>query len=122
MGKAKGKSERREKIELTLGVKLTNEELLAAGTLLVGRLFDRDAVEERRKEKLSSFKAELDAIDKEISAMRRLFHSGVNEELVVCEVVYDFADSTVTIYRTDTGEVESERPMEDADRQEQFKG
>jgi hypothetical protein len=109
-----------KKITLTLPVRLTDDERMRTGTLLAEKYIERDAVDERRREKMSAFKAELDGIDKEVGQLSRLLHSGTKEEPVACEVQYDFDAGTVTTYRLDTGEVESTDDMTDADRQQDF--
>lgn len=116
----KPKNERREKIERTLGVKLSDAERMEMGGALAEQYIGRDQVEARRKEKMSEFKAELDAIDTLIGSMSQMLHSGERDESVACERVYDYDAGTVTEYRVDTGEVLETREMTDYDRQREI--
>lgn len=105
-----------------LPVQLTEEEIQQRSQALAGNLKKTDVLKEEKKASTSEFKARIDACNDITKKLAEIITSGKEDRDVECEMIKDFKRNTVTITRTDTGEVVDERPMTEDERQEKMWG
>jgi hypothetical protein len=100
-----------------LPVQLTEAELAERGVRLASLTNQHSAVEAQKKEAMAGYKRRLDALAGEIEEVAGVLTSKTEDRDVDCETTHHYATGLVRTVRLDTGEVVSERAMNDAERQ-----
>lgn len=97
-------------IEYIKHVFSTEEKEQMAGEMALS-LSEKEAAEQKLKEVQKQIKAEIEAHQTKISTLSKHYSNGYAYRHVDCEMVYDFDSKTVDIFRVDTGEKVSSRPI-----------
>lgn len=108
------------KVELELECHLTDAEKLAAGKELGDALEDMRRIEERLASFKAQVKAEASQKQAEIGILSQMLNTGRQYRSVDCEIRYDWAASSKTWIRLDTGEIVKVQGISDHERQQQF--
>lgn len=111
-----------EKIEKSLKVNLTDDELLAYGIQLADSQDEKQRFTDELTEIKSRFKSEIDAVDSKINNIASIIRSKYQYRTVACDKTLNFKKGTVTIVRTDTGEEIEVRDIYDSERQKEIPG
>lgn len=110
--------EARRKIKRLLKVALTPEE---------ERFFGKESARYRQELALANdqldeikgqFKGKIEGYEKEQNRIMVLLNNGYEYRDVECEIIEDFKALTIQVTRLDTGEVVEDRPMNEAERQQ----
>ena len=104
-------------IQRSLPVKSNDAEFALDSKMLARTLREIDALEEEKKASNTRFKTEIDAKYAEVTKLRTVVETRMEDRLVECREEPDFGRSVVLIIRMDTGETVDTRPIEQADRQ-----
>lgn len=103
----------------TLPVSLTREEVIAFGDELTSKMLEKSILEEEEKQRKEQHKAKMSSVEAEIARLAVVRRTRKEERQVLC---YERrVGIAIEIVRLDTGEVVSERPMTDRERQEDLK-
>jgi gamma-glutamylcysteine synthetase len=110
-------SEKRVTVVEPVRVKLTKDEKLEAAKDLVEVLAAKDEKEAEAAASRKRFKAELDELSKTAYNLRAAVSTGLMVRELEVDYVFDFANSAVSSYRTDTGEqLEAPRAITQTER------
>lgn len=100
-----------------LKVILTKDEVADRADRAAGLLQDRDAKEEEQKARAKAAKAEIDAVEAELRRVSNEVRTKATYQEVQCERRYVYDKSKVQEWRLDTGEMISERDMNESEKQ-----
>ena len=104
-----------------LNVKFTVEEMQQIGIDLALANQERERLDDRKKQTMSQFKCEIDAVDASIKTLAQKLARGSEDRVVECEVLYHTPEEGAkTILRTDTGEKVEILKMTDSELQDLF--
>jgi hypothetical protein len=110
-------------VKVPLEVRLTEAELKAAGKAMAEAINKRNRIEGEVETFKAQKKAELAAIEAEVSRNAVLVNSEKEFRLVECSVDYDFDKKGVKTYtRVDTGEIVRTEPITNEERQQMMPG
>ena len=98
-------------------VKLTDAELLEAGSNLAQALADETALESEKKQMTASYAAKLKEITGKIDNLRMLVNNKSDMRKVDCVEVMDNTSGLVFVIRMDTRDIIRERKMTSDERQ-----
>ncbi len=99
---------------------LTKDEVADRADRAAGLLQDRDAKEEDQKARAKAAKAEIDAVEAELRRVSNEVRTKATYQDVQCERRYVYDKSKVQEWRLDTGEMISERDMNEAEKQREL--
>lgn len=100
-----------------LKVILTKEEIADRADRAAGLLQDRDTKEEEQKARAKAEKAVIDSIESELRRVSNEVRTKATYQDVQCERRYVYEKSKVQEWRLDTGEMISERDMNETEKQ-----
>ena len=100
-----------------LKVILTKEEIADRADRAAGLLQDRDTKEEEQKARAKAEKAVIESIESELRRVSNEVRTKATYQDVQCERRYVYDKSKVQEWRLDTGEMISERDMNDSEKQ-----
>jgi hypothetical protein len=106
--------------KLLLPVTFTENELQALGLQLAATHQDIGKLTVEKKESADRFKAKIDSATSEASRLATNRINGYESRYVDCEVTYNFDTGMKQTVRLDSGEVVSEEPMKDEEKQLAF--
>lgn len=93
---------------------------LDARTIALTRSIDAEArIEEERKSVVADFKARAEKAKAETQALNQVVRNRYEMRDVECDVAFDFTACTLTMTRTDTGEVIETRKLNPHERERQ---
>jgi hypothetical protein len=92
--------------------KFTEDEIKELGKSLAKAFSDHSEAEGHLKSASTQIKAELSALEGNMTMMSEKIRSGYEHRNIDCRKEFDYRLGTVTITRLDTGEVVEERPMD----------
>lgn len=104
-------AKKRETYVRDLQVKLTEEEMKTLAGDIVESQENLTASEERKKDVGSQLTAEVNAAKAKVQALTRKYRNGYEYRPVECYEKDDPEERTVSVYRSDTGEIVETRPM-----------
>lgn len=97
-----------------LNTPLTVEELKEAGVELALENQKKARLEDAKKQSMSQYKAEIDAVDARINAIASKLARGSEDRMVECTILYNTPiDGQKTVVRDDTGKTVSQEKMTD---------
>ena len=100
-----------------LACELTDAEVLERSDALVAHLGTRDATRARQKAAMKTFKAELEAIDEDVSSLAKSIRTRSEGRDVECIERANYTIDQVEVVRLDTGDVVRCRAFEHDERQ-----
>lgn len=100
-----------------LKVILTKEEIADRADRAAGLLQDRDTKEEEQKARAKAEKAAIESIESELRRVSNEVRTKATYQDVQCERRYVYEKSKVQEWRLDTGEMISERDMNETEKQ-----
>lgn len=100
-----------------LKVVLTKEEIADRADRAAGLLQDRDTKEEEQKARAKAEKAVIESIESELRRVSNEVRTKATYQDVQCERRYVYDKSKVQEWRLDTGEMISERDMNETEKQ-----
>ena len=106
-----------EQYMTNLKVILTREEIADRADRAAGLLQDRDTKEQEQKARAKAEKADIDAIEAELRRVSNEVRTKATYQDVQCERRYVYDKSKVQEWRLDTGEMISERDMNETEKQ-----
>ncbi len=106
-----------EQYMANLKVILTKDEIADRADRAAGLLQDRDTKEEEQKARRTAEKAVIDAMESELRRVSNEVRTKATYQDVQCERRYVYDKSKVQEWRLDTGEMISERDMNDNEKQ-----
>lgn len=98
-------------INHTCDVKLTEEELLSRGKLLTEFLQEIQNLEDRKREAMAKFKAQIEEQRNKLFYHSRVVQFGVEERELECTRVYDLVSNHVIFISKESGQEVDRRPM-----------
>jgi hypothetical protein len=104
----------------SLACALKREEIEEKAQRAAHLISDRDSREAVFKEERNAQKNQLEKLDTEIRSLSAEVREKVTFRDVSCERRYVYAQATVQDVRLDTGEILSERPMSDSEKQREL--
>lgn len=96
---------------------LDQAEILAAGQDLATALDDRDSLQADKESVMRDFKAREAALDALITRTQLMVRNKWVMRSVACKCVLNYAKDKFTVIRLDTGEVLTERPLTEDEKQ-----
>lgn len=103
-----------------LKVILTKEEIADRADRAAGLLQDRDTKEEEQKARAKAEKAVIESIESELRRVSNEVRTKATYQDVQCERRYVYDKSKVQEWRLDTGEMISERDMNETEKQREL--
>lgn len=102
------------KTKRILNTPLTIEELKEAGVELALENQKKARLEDAKKQSMSQYKAEIDAVDARINAIASKLARGSEDRMIECTILYNTPiDGQKTVVRDDTGKTVSQEKMTD---------
>jgi ribosomal protein S18 len=106
-----------EQYMANLKVILTKDEIADRADRAAGLLQDRDTKEEEQKARAKAEKAVIESIESELRRVSNEVRTKATYQDVQCERRYVYEKGKVQEWRLDTGEMTSERDMNEAEKQ-----
>jgi len=100
-----------------LKCELTEEEVRVAAQELARNLDELEALDDKRKEVVADFKAQIEAKEAAAKVQRNLVRNKYDYRNTPCTMVLDYTTCTVVVTRDDTGATVSERKMQAEEKQ-----
>jgi hypothetical protein len=110
----------REECERELSVKLNDKELISYSKELARKQCEKVEKDERKKEIMAEYTAELKKFDADIGVLARKVTTGQEQRTVKCVWIFDWKEGGKKLIRTDTEEVVREETIQASERQQHF--
>lgn len=109
------------KITKILNVPFTVEELKEIGVKLALENQRKERIDDMKKQSMSQFKSELDAVDSEIRSLSQKLARGSEDRSIECDLLYHTpSEGLKTVRRCDTGEDVEIKKMSDSELEDLF--